>query len=444
MLRRLALAALLALAPSLASAQFATIGPTPPTSDNGDRLATTAWVNAFAAGSIPLQSGKIFIGSAGNLAVGQTPSGDCTLSLSGVITCTQAAGNFTVVGNLSVGGSIIDGNGILATNIAAPATPAAGTTRIYVDSTTKTLSAKNDAGTVSNTVVASLAVANQFMTGISSSGVITRAQPAFSDLSGQGTCAQEPALTGNVTSSAGSCATTIGANQVARSMQAQGVARSVIGVTGNATANVADIQGTASQFLVVNSGGTALAFTTMSGDCTLSGGAITCTKTNGTNFATVATSGSASDLGTGTLNSARLAWNGATFTGTPTNPTATTSLTAVHMGVGSTCAITPSFSTRVFFSIQGVAANSTANQVTAVALRFGTGAAPANGAAATGTLIGAQQAITIAGGNTSSGFGLSGVVTGRTPGVALWFDVTALVSANTGTITNITCTAYEL
>lgn len=187
MLKRLALASLVALAPSIASAQFATIGATPAVSDNGDRLATTAWVNLFATGSIPLQSGKIFVGSAGNLAVGQTLSGDCTLSLSGVITCTQAAGNFQVIGNLSVGGSIIDGNGILATNIAAPGTPSAGTTRIYVDSTTKTLSAKNDAGTVSNTVVASVAVANQFMTGISTAGVITRAQPAVTDLSGLGT-----------------------------------------------------------------------------------------------------------------------------------------------------------------------------------------------------------------------------------------------------------------
>jgi hypothetical protein len=40
----------------------------------------------------------------------------------------------------------------------------------------------------------------------------------------------------------------------------QGSARSVLGVTGNATANVASIQGTANQALVVNSAGTALAF----------------------------------------------------------------------------------------------------------------------------------------------------------------------------------------
>jgi len=45
----------------------------------------------------------------------------------------------------------------------------------------------------------------------------------------------------------------------------------------------------------------------ISGDCTTSGSnAITCTKTNGTSFAAVATSGSAADLSSGTLAPARL------------------------------------------------------------------------------------------------------------------------------------------
>lgn len=188
---------------------LALIAPSPPITANNSQIATTKWVNDFFALGIPLANGKIFIGSVGNLATAQSLSGDCTLVASGVITCTQAAGNFNVIGNLTVGGSIIDGNGLLMTNIVAPATPAAGTTRIYVDSTTKTLSAKNDAGTVSNTVVASVAVANQFMTGISAAGVITRAQPAFTDLSGSASCAQEPARTGDVTAPAGSCANTL-------------------------------------------------------------------------------------------------------------------------------------------------------------------------------------------------------------------------------------------
>jgi len=44
---------------------------------------------------------------------------------------------------------------------------------------------------------------------------------------------------------------------------AQGSARSVLGVTGNATADVASIQGTANQVLVVNGAGTALAFSSL-------------------------------------------------------------------------------------------------------------------------------------------------------------------------------------
>jgi hypothetical protein len=65
---------------------------------------------------------------------------------------------------------------------------------------------------------------------------------------------------------------------------AQGTARSVLGVTGNATADVASIQGGANQFLQVNAAATALAFTTMGGDATLSGGTITL----GTNVVTYA------------------------------------------------------------------------------------------------------------------------------------------------------------
>lgn len=57
------------------------------------------------------------------------------------------------------------------------------------------------------------AVANQFIRQISTSGVVTAAQPAFSNLSGSATAAQMPALTSDVTTSAGTVATTVAAIQ---------------------------------------------------------------------------------------------------------------------------------------------------------------------------------------------------------------------------------------
>lgn len=55
-------------------------------------------------------------------------------------------------------------------------------------------------------------------------------------------------------------AITIGANAITDAKFRQGVARSVVGVTGNATANTADIQGTTDQVLRVTGAGTALSF----------------------------------------------------------------------------------------------------------------------------------------------------------------------------------------
>lgn len=69
-----------------------------------------------------------------------------------------------------------------------------------------------------------------------------------------------PALTGDVTTVAGAVATTIASHAVTNAKFRQGAALSVVGVTGNALADVADIAGTANQVLRVNSGGTALGF----------------------------------------------------------------------------------------------------------------------------------------------------------------------------------------
>ena len=81
-----------------------------------------------------------------------------------------------------------------------------------------------------------------------------------SQASGTLQAAQFPALTGDITTTAGSLATTIGANKVTMGDIAQIAGLSVIGNATNATANVTPITGTANQVLVVNSAGTGLAF----------------------------------------------------------------------------------------------------------------------------------------------------------------------------------------
>ena len=69
------------------------------------------------------------------------------------------------------------------TNVAAPGTPSAGKTSVWSDSADKILKSKNDTGTVAVTVVPDSGAANNFLTGISAAGVISKAQPSCSTLS---------------------------------------------------------------------------------------------------------------------------------------------------------------------------------------------------------------------------------------------------------------------
>jgi len=94
-------------------------------------------------------------------------------------------------------------------NLSAPSTPSSGRTLIWTDSTSKIFCAKNDAGILSCTVIADSGAAHNFLTAISAAGVISKAQPSFSDLSGSAACSQQPALTGDATSAAGSCSTSV-------------------------------------------------------------------------------------------------------------------------------------------------------------------------------------------------------------------------------------------
>jgi len=94
---------------------------------------------------------------------------------------------------------------LLATAIAAPATPAAGKARIYVDSTSNNLAVKNDAGTVNHGIQTQACSSHNFATATTDSGALTCNALGSGDV----TCGSLPALTGSATSTAGSCATKV-------------------------------------------------------------------------------------------------------------------------------------------------------------------------------------------------------------------------------------------
>ena len=149
---------------------------------------------------------------------------------------------------------------------------------------------------------------------------------------------------------------------------------------------------------------------------------------------------------TNSTNDIRLAFDGATLQASPANPTGTTSLTAVMMGLGAaTCRITPVNSSRIKVEFIGLL-NSSGGFRSDAQIRYGTGAGPANGAAATGTALGNTGSVAGAGtSNLSAPIALSGIITGLSTGVAAWIDLSLLTSnaSNTASIANLSCNAFE-
>lgn len=111
------------------------------------------------------------------------------------------------------------------------------------------------------------------------------------------------------------------------------------------------------------------------------------------------------------------------------NPTSTTSTTPVMMGLGTTLKITPTSSTRVKITLSFTVVSDKANGQVRFNLRQGTGTAPANAAAASGTAISSIQTFLAAVANQTGVLACSVVVTGLTVGTAYWFDM-AVNAAN--------------
>lgn len=128
-----------------------------------------------------------------------------------------------------------------------------------------------------------------------------------------------------------------------------------------------------------------------------------------------------------------------------TNPSAgTSSATFVMMGLA--IAFTPkeNGSIMVICAINASINASASTSGTQIQAMFGTGTAPVNGAAVTGTVIGVLGEVTrYAATNKNLCFGLNGIVTGLTVGTTYWFDYAVKELGGTGTST-LTNNSYSI
>jgi hypothetical protein len=139
-----------------------------------------------------------------------------------------------------------------------------------------------------------------------------------------------------------------------------------------------------------------------------------------------------------------LATSSAVTSHTSAAPTGTTLTTAVMMAIGGT--ITPVNSTRVEVTICGMLSNTTAGDGATVDLRYGTGTAPINGAAVTGTLLGLSIGPIISSvAAQKTPFTITYSATGLTIATAYWIDCSLMaVTGGTASVSNISISATEI
>lgn len=131
-------------------------------------------------------------------------------------------------------------------------------------------------------------------------------------------------------------------------------------------------------------------------------------------------------------------------TSSPADPTGTTDTTGKMMGLAGS--FTPAITGRMLLIATGNIASSAAADGAATQLTYGTGSAPANAAALTGTAVGSIVQITTAGTNASKyPFCVMALVTGLTPATTYWLDLRLkAITAGTASVTSVTLIAIEL
>lgn len=123
-----------------------------------------------------------------------------------------------------------------------------------------------------------------------------------------------------------------------------------------------------------------------------------------------------------------------------------TSTSTTFTMLGAAGSITPKATGVILIVINGDGRNATAADGYKVQISYGTGSAPTNGAALTGTQVGG--AVTCSRAQAAAGqvpFSTNAIVTGLTVGTAYWIDLAfATVVGGTATIADISLSVIEL
>ena len=134
---------------------------------------------------------------------------------------------------------------------------------------------------------------------------------------------------------------------------------------------------------------------------------------------------------------------------TPANQTATDTTTYENNGFGAiaypnACAITPTTTGRVLVLWSGDKVSNATAQLHTMQMLYGTGTAPANNTAVTGTVFGGEVAWTSLTGQLTVPFALVGLITGLTLGTSYYFDIACKSGAGTVALTNMSFVAIEI
>lgn len=127
----------------------------------------------------------------------------------------------------------------------------------------------------------------------------------------------------------------------------------------------------------------------------------------------------------------------------PSDPTATASTTGVMMGLAGS--ITPQVTGKILLMVSGTLSNDTILDGVSIQLRTGTGTAPTNGTALTGTTAGGLLQFNTAVAGEKAPVCAQAIVSGLTLGTAVWLDVgLAAITGGNASLKNVSVTAFEL